>query len=106
GYHRDGRGSWVRWPGGQSGALFSEVLGLTLEIHDMLLRPRDRFGVLLPTQAEERDARVAETRRAHEEATRADIEARRADIETRRAQSAEARAAALEAELARLRQDS
>jgi len=111
GYHRDGRGSWVRWPGGQSGALFSEVLGLTLEAHDMLLRPRDRSGVLLPTLAEEREARAAETRRAHDEARRANIEAqrardeaRRADIEAQRARSAETHAALLEAELARLRQ--
>jgi Uma2 family endonuclease len=89
GYHRDRRGSWVRWPGGQSGALFSEVLGLTLEAHDMLLRPRDRFGVLLPTLAEAQAARVAETRRAATEARRA-----------------EARIAALEAELARLRHGS
>ncbi|MGH2386834.1 MAG: Uma2 family endonuclease [Chloroflexota bacterium] len=86
GYHRDSRGGWVRWPGGQSGVLFSEVLGLTLEAHDMLLRLRDRSGLMLPTLAEERDARAAETRRA--------------DAETQRA---EARIAALEAELARLR---
>ncbi|MGH2345682.1 MAG: Uma2 family endonuclease [Chloroflexota bacterium] len=97
GYHRDRRGSWVRWPGGQSGALFSEVLGLTLEAHDMLLRPRDRFGVLLPTLAEARTAHAAETQRAHDQE-------RRADIEAQRARSAEARAALLEAELARLRQ--
>jgi Uma2 family endonuclease len=32
GYHRDDQGNWARWPGGQSGVLFSEVLGLTLEV--------------------------------------------------------------------------
>lgn len=58
GYHRDGQGDWVRWPGGQSGALFSEVLGLTLEAHDMLLRLRNQSGVLLPTLAEAQ-ARIA-----------------------------------------------
>jgi len=42
----------VRWPGGQSEALFSEVLGLTLEAHDMLLRLRDQSGVLLLTLPE------------------------------------------------------
>ncbi len=77
GYHRDGQGNWVRWPGGQRGVLFSEVLGLTLEVHGMLLRPRDQSGILLPTLAESR----AETRQAR------------------------ARIAALEAELARFRQD-
>jgi Uma2 family endonuclease len=58
GYHRDNQGNWVRWPGGQSGALFSEVLGLTLEAQDMLLRLRDQSGLLLPTLAEA-EARVA-----------------------------------------------
>jgi Uma2 family endonuclease len=82
GYHRDGQGNWVRWPGRQNRTLFSEVLGLTLEVHDMLLRLRDRSGLLLPTTAEERAARLAETRRAD---------------------AAEARAAALEAELAQFR---
>jgi Uma2 family endonuclease len=58
GYHRDGQGNWVRWPGGQSGTLFSEVLGLTLEAHDMLLRLRNQSGELLPTLAEAQ-ARIA-----------------------------------------------
>lgn len=90
GYHRDGQGNWVRWSGRQNRTLFSEVLGLTLEVHDMLLRLRDQSGLLLPTTAEERAARLAETRRA------AAAEARAA--------AAEARVAALEAEVARLRQ--
>jgi hypothetical protein len=90
GYHRDGQGSWVRWPGGQRGALFSEVLGLTLEVQAMLLRLRDQAGILLPTLAEAQAARVTE--------------ARRTDTEKQRAGAAEARIRALEAELARLRQ--
>ncbi|HVA88327.1 MAG TPA: Uma2 family endonuclease [Chloroflexota bacterium] len=99
GYHRDGRGEWVRWPGGQRGVLFSEVLGLTLEAQDMLLRLRDRSGMLLPTLQEAHDARAAEARRA-------EAETRRAEAETRRAGAAEARVMALEAELARLRRGS
>jgi len=86
GYHRDSQGGWVRWPGGRSGTLFSQVFGLTLEARAGLLRLRDQAGVLLPTLAE--------------------AGAARADVEARRARSAEARIAALEAELARLRQDS
>jgi Uma2 family endonuclease len=39
GYHRDSQGNWVRWPGGQSGALFSEVLDLTLEAHEYAAPP-------------------------------------------------------------------
>ncbi|HXT36043.1 MAG TPA: hypothetical protein VN837_10730, partial [Chloroflexota bacterium] len=99
GYHRDSQEEWVRWPGGRGGTLFSQVLGLTLEAQEGLLRLRDQAGVLLPTLAEVGAARVAETRRA-------EAEARRANAEARRARSAEARIAALEAELARLRQGS
>jgi hypothetical protein len=103
GYHRDSRGEWVRWPGGQNGVLFSQVLGLTLEAQAMLLRLRGQSGALLPTLAESQSARAVETRRAREEAQWAYIEARRAEED---AQRAEARIAALEAELARLRQGS
>ncbi|HVA92173.1 MAG TPA: Uma2 family endonuclease [Chloroflexota bacterium] len=88
GYHRDHRGSWVRWPGGQRGVLASQVLGLTLEARDMLLRLRDQSGTLLPTLQEVHDARAAEARRAEAERQRA-----------------EARIIALEAELSRFRQD-
>jgi hypothetical protein len=56
----------------------------------MLLHLRDRSGLLLPTPAEAKVLRAAETRRA--------------DAEARRAESAEARVAALEAELIRFRQ--
>ena len=87
GYHRDDHGSWVRWPGGKRGALFSQVLGLTLVVQEMLLRLRDHVGMLLPTLQEAHDARATD--------------ARRAEAERRQA---EARIAALEAELSRLRQ--
>jgi Uma2 family endonuclease len=119
GYHRDGQGNWVRWPGGQSGALFSEVLGLTLEAQDMLLRLRDQSGILLPTLAEAEAARIAETQRADverqradatsrqadAERKRADAEAQRANAEAQQARAAAARIAALEAENAQLRRE-
>jgi hypothetical protein len=120
GYHRDGQGNWVRWPGGQSGALFSEVLGLTLEAQDMFLRLREQSGRLLPTLAESEAARItaaqradaetqradATSRQADAERKRADAEAQRADAEAQRASAAEARIAALETEITRLRQES
>ncbi|HXT37126.1 MAG TPA: Uma2 family endonuclease [Chloroflexota bacterium] len=95
GYHRDAQGGWVRWPGGTRRVLVSQVLGLTLEVHGMLLRLRDQSGQLLPTLQEVHDARAADARRA--EAARQQAEAER--------QRADARISALEAELARLRQD-
>ncbi len=111
GYHRDDQKNWVRWPGGRGGTLFSEVLGLTLEAQDMLLRLRDQSGILLPTLAESEATSAAEThranaavRRAAAEAQRADAEARRANTEAQRADAAAARVAALEAEITRLRQ--
>jgi Uma2 family endonuclease len=82
GFHRDARGVWVGWPAARGGALYSDVLGLTLEAAGSLLRLRDSTGVLLPTAGEMKAGWTrAETARV----------------------AAEARIAALEAEVRRLR---
>jgi Uma2 family endonuclease len=91
GYRRDAGGAWVEWGADQHGILWSAALGgLGLVATEApLLRVVDRQGRLLPSPAEEADARPLADARAEREAARAEREA--------------ARAAAAEAELARLR---
>jgi hypothetical protein len=57
GYRRGARGRFVRWQPDPAGRLWSDVLELWLVVRNGRLRLETREGLLLLTQAEEREAR-------------------------------------------------
>ena len=89
GYRHDARGMWEAWTPDGTGRLWSAVLGLGLVLRGGEVRAVTRAGALLPTPAEEAQAR-------------AQAEAAQAQAEAARAEEAEARSRA-EEEVARLR---